>query len=100
MLIIVGLFCYPLAGKYMGAIYVYNILQCPMEAIHGRQSLIHNVVSAGAIGYVGVQAGLLGVPFVHPSFVYQHRTLSPPQLAFMVYGACAGGMAAFGGKDL
>ncbi len=99
MLIAVGLLCHSLTGRYMGAIYVYNVLQCPMEAIHGRKSLFHNIISAGMMGYVGVRAGRLEIPFVDPSFVHRHRTLSPPQLAFMVYGGCAGALAAFGGKD-
>ena len=84
---------------YAGSIYTYNVLQCPMEAIHGRQSLLHNMLSAGILGYGGVQAGKLGIPFVDPSFVYRYRTLSPPQLAFCVYGGLAGALAGFGGKD-
>ena len=84
----------------MAGIYVYNAVQCPMEAIHGRQSLMHNVLSAGMIGYLGVQTGRLGIPFVDPSFVYRNRAMSPPQLAFLVYGGLSGGLAAFGGKPL
>ena len=83
-------------GTYAGGMYMYNIMQCPMEAIHGRQSLLHNFISAGIIGYVGVNSGRLSVPFVMP---YQiPRGVSPPFMGFMVYGSLASAFAALGGK--
>eukprot|EP00545_Synedropsis_sp_CCMP1620_P014454 CAMPEP_0119003568 /NCGR_PEP_ID=MMETSP1176-20130426/641_1 /TAXON_ID=265551 /ORGANISM="Synedropsis recta cf, Strain CCMP1620" /LENGTH=140 /DNA_ID=CAMNT_0006955181 /DNA_START=19 /DNA_END=441 /DNA_ORIENTATION=- len=87
-------------GRYMGGIYVYNVVQCPMEAIHGRQSLLHNVMAAGMLGYVGVSRGVLGVPFVDPTFTYRYPQVSAPMLAFMIYGGIAGALSAFGGKPL
>ena len=70
-----------------------------MEAIHGRQSLIHNFLSAGALGYVGVQSGHLGVPGIAYSLL-RNRSISPPQMAFMFYGSMAGVLASLGGKPL
>ena len=29
-------------------VYAYALLQCPLEAIHGRQSLLHNVFAGEA----------------------------------------------------
>ena len=43
----------------IGGLYVYSVLQCPMEAVHGRPSLLHNGIAAGTLGMVGVQAGVL-----------------------------------------
>lgn len=88
------------SGRYMAGLYVYNVMQCPMEAIHGRQSLLHNAAAAGLIGYVGVSRGALGIPFVDPSFTYRYPQVSAPMLAFMVYGGLAGALAGFGGKRL
>ena len=43
-------------------IYTFFTLQCPMEAIHGRRSLLHSTLSGGIIGYVGSQRNLIGMP--------------------------------------
>jgi hypothetical protein len=82
----------------MGIIYAYNIIQCPMEYIHGRQSLMHNVLSAGTLGYLGVSTGKIGIPFLDPHAVYSSR--NPALLGAAVYGAMAGCMAALGGKSM
>jgi len=88
------------AGMYMSTIYAYHVLQCPMEAISGRPSLLHNVLSAGTIGAVGVSMGRVGIPFVDPYTLYRYPSLSPSIVGFAVYGACAGGLAALQGKRL
>jgi hypothetical protein len=44
-------------ATYAGGMYLYNIMQCPMEEIHGRPSSLHNFISAGMIGYAGVVTG-------------------------------------------
>jgi hypothetical protein len=44
-----------------------------MEVIHGRQSSLHNVASAGILGYIGVSRGMASVPFVKPHFLYGVR---------------------------
>jgi len=87
-------------GRYIGAIYVYNILQCPLEAIHGRESLWHNMIASGTIGYVGVTRGLLGIPFVDVYTFYRYPQLRPGLVAFGVYGAMGGVFGALGGKRL
>jgi hypothetical protein len=77
----VGLFAIPSfnscyfngAGYYSFFIYGYNVIQCPMEIIHGRQSSLHNVAAGGLIGYLGVTRGNMGVPFVSPYFLYGTR---------------------------
>eukprot|EP01082_Thalassiosira_pseudonana_P011428 g10126.t1 g10126 contig4:1275062-1275704(+) len=83
-------------GFYAGGLYAYNIIQCPMETIHGRQSAMHNVAAGGILGYVGVSRGRLGVPFVSPYILYGMRY--PGLVGAAVYGAIAGGMATLGGK--
>eukprot|EP00471_Norrisiella_sphaerica_P000065 CAMPEP_0184481672 /NCGR_PEP_ID=MMETSP0113_2-20130426/3231_1 /TAXON_ID=91329 /ORGANISM="Norrisiella sphaerica, Strain BC52" /LENGTH=99 /DNA_ID=CAMNT_0026860931 /DNA_START=82 /DNA_END=377 /DNA_ORIENTATION=- len=47
-------------GRYAGVIYAYNAIQCPMEAIHGRKSILHNILGGGLLGYVGVSRGWVG----------------------------------------
>lgn len=84
----------------IGGIYAYHALQCPMEAIQGRRSLLHNAVAAGAIGAVGVQNGYLGIPFVDHSFFYRYPQVRPAMIAFAVYGAIGGVLGSLGGKPL
>ena len=43
-------------------LYTYLALQCPMEAIHGKRSLLHCTLSGGIIGYIGCQRKMLGMP--------------------------------------
>mmetsp|Transcript_63063 Transcript_63063/g.186293 ORF Transcript_63063/g.186293 Transcript_63063/m.186293 type:complete len:139 (-) Transcript_63063:394-810(-) len=88
------------AGTYIAGLYMYNALQCPMEAIHGRQSLLHNGLSAGILGYAGVSAGRLGVPFVDPSVMHRHPWLRYEMAAFGVYGAIGMAFGMLGGKRL
>lgn len=84
----------------MGFIYIYNALQCPMEAIHGRQSLLHNIGSGATLGYLGYRAGVFGIPFVDPLTFYRYPALKPSLVCAAVYGAGAGVLAALGGKPL
>lgn len=69
-----------------------------MEAIHGRQSALHNVLSGAVLGYVGVSHGRLGIPFVDHSMFYRHPNLRPPVVGAAVYGGLAGCFAMLGGK--
>mmetsp|Transcript_1235 Transcript_1235/g.1946 ORF Transcript_1235/g.1946 Transcript_1235/m.1946 type:complete len:135 (+) Transcript_1235:142-546(+) len=87
------------AGTYMAGLYAYNAIQCPMEAIHKRQSLLHNVLSGGLLGYLGVSSGRVGIPFLDPTTIYRSN-IRPELIAFAVYGGMAGAFAAFGGKRL
>lgn len=81
-------------------IYTFNALKCPMEAIHGRKSVIHNSLAGGIVGYVGVKSGNLGIPFVDGYFFYRYPYISRPMAGCLVYGAIGGffGMAA--GKSI
>ena len=83
----------------MAGIYVYNAMQCPMEAIHGRQSLWHNVISGGILGSLGVSSGRIGIPFISHSVFYNYPSLSPPIVAFAVYGGITGALASLSGKQ-
>jgi len=72
-----------------------------MEAIHGRKSLLHNVGSAGMLGYMGHRAGVLGIPFVDPIVFYRYPGLPPSLVCGAVYGVIAGTMAGvLGGKPI
>ena len=88
-------------GRLFALIYVYNALQCPMEAISERRSLLHNISSAGIIGYVGVRHGLVGVPFVPFTFFIRYPQVPRPIAGAVVFGSLAGVLAgAFGGKPI
>ena len=78
------------SGTYFGGIYAYHALQCPMEAIHGRPSLWHNILSGGTIGFLGVASGRVGVPFVSAEMIQYRYGISPPLVAFGVYGTISG----------
>mmetsp|Transcript_26152 Transcript_26152/g.71721 ORF Transcript_26152/g.71721 Transcript_26152/m.71721 type:complete len:140 (-) Transcript_26152:745-1164(-) len=77
-------------GTYFGGIYCYHALQCPMEAIHGRPSLWHNIISGGTIGALGVSSGRLGIPLLGALPPNIRYGTSPPVLAFGVYGSISG----------
>lgn len=86
-------------GVYVGGIYVYNLVQCPMEAVNGgRPSAWHNVLAGGTLGYIGVQRRLLGIPFVDAYFFMRNPGVAPEVAGAAVYAAMAGGLAALGGK--
>ena len=69
-----------------------------MEAIHGRQSAFHNVLSAAVLGYVGVSHGRFYIPFVDYSMFHRYPSLRPPVVGAAVYGALGGCFAMLGGK--
>ena len=86
-------------GTYFGGIYCYHALQCPMEAVHGRPSLWHNIISGGTIGFLGVASGRVGVPFVSVEMIKYRYGISPPVAAFGIYGTISGLLAGgLGGK--
>ena len=78
-------------GTYFGAMYLYHAMQCPMEGIHGRSSLWHNIISGGVIGFFGFTSGRLGIPFI--SNPYAINGIPPQILAFGVYGTLSGLLA-------
>mmetsp|Transcript_53858 Transcript_53858/g.156521 ORF Transcript_53858/g.156521 Transcript_53858/m.156521 type:complete len:134 (+) Transcript_53858:51-452(+) len=84
-----------------GLLYVYHALQCPLEALHGRRSLLHNVVAGGTLGAFGVQAGQIGIPLLSYEFFRRYPGITPPVAAFFVYGGIAGILGgALGDKPL
>ena len=88
-------------GIYVGGIYVYNLLQCPMEAVNGgRPSAWHNVAAGGTLGYLGVSRGVLGIPFLPRTFFYQYPALRPAIAGAAVYATMGGFLAVLGGKRL
>jgi hypothetical protein len=88
-----------LAGINIGGLYLYYILQCPMQAIHGRESALHNGAAGGILGYIGVNSGQLGIPFVSYNFFMRYPQLSPALTGAAVYGGMALAISA-GGKPI
>jgi hypothetical protein len=90
-----------LALMNMGGLYIYHIAQCPMEAIHGRPSALHNAAAGAILGYAGVAMGQLGIPFVDSYFFYRHPNLPAPLVGGMVYGGIGFVLSAvLGGKPI
>jgi hypothetical protein len=79
-------------------VYSYVVLQCPMEAIHGRQSLLHNALSGATLGYLGVSARQLGLFNLEATFLVNRVPL--PLGGALVYGSLAAVLGAIGGKRL
>jgi hypothetical protein len=75
-----------LAMFNIGGIYLYQTLQCPMVAIHRRESAIHNTLSGAILGYVGVRSFNLAVPFVDHNFFWRYPQITRPMAGAMVYG--------------
>ena len=80
-------------------IYSYFLLQCPMEALHGRKSLLHNFASGGILGFAGVSSGQIGIPF-NLEYTFYARGISLPVGGALCYGGLAAAMGAFSGKGL
>lgn len=90
-----------LAAINVGGLYAYNVLQCPMEAIHGRPSALHNALAGAILGYVGVASRQLGIPFVDAYFFYRYPQLSPSVVGAAVYGGITFALASLlGGKPM
>ena len=81
-------------------LYLYHSLQCPLEALSGRRSYLHNFLVGGTLGYMGVVKRVIGVPFVDQSFYMKYRQLTPAIMGALVYGGIGGLMGAAGGKPL
>ena len=82
----------------VGFVYSYVVLQCPLEALQGRQSLMHNVFAGGTLGYLGVNAGRLGMFGMEHHFYINRIPL--PIGGAILYGAMGGILGAIGGKSL
>ena len=79
-------------------VYSYIVLQCPLEALHGRRSLVHNMIAGGTLGYIGVSSGRVGMFGLEMTFLANRIPL--PAGGFLVYGALGGLLGALGGKSL
>lgn len=79
-------------------VYSYVVLQCPMEALHGRQSLLHNAAAGATLGYIGVNARMLGVFNLEPTFLINRIPL--PVGGALVYGTLAGLLGGLSGKRI
>ena len=86
------------AGRAVAFLYAYHSLQCPMEALTGRRSLVHNVYSGMICGYIGVKHRFIGIPFVNHLFFLRYPKISPPLAGAAVYGALAGAIGGLTGK--
>mmetsp|Transcript_2380 Transcript_2380/g.4678 ORF Transcript_2380/g.4678 Transcript_2380/m.4678 type:complete len:138 (-) Transcript_2380:251-664(-) len=87
-------------GTYSAFLYVYRSTMCPMEAIQGRESLLHNGFAGGILGYAGVQRGLMAIPFVDSSFFYRYPQVPPAVVGGVVYGGIAIAFGSFSGKRI
>jgi hypothetical protein len=80
----------PAVGRAFAFIYTYNLIQCPLEAIHGRKSAVHNAIAGGSLGYIAVARGLAGIPFINATHFYRYPQLSPALIGGGMYGSIAG----------
>lgn len=82
-----------LLASNVGFLFAYHAIQCPLEELHGRRSLLHNGIAGGVLGYAGIQSGHLGVPFGHmlPPAMYRMR---PAVVGAIVYGGLASALGA------
>ncbi|CAD7965466.1 unnamed protein product [Amoebophrya sp. A120] len=89
------------AGVFFGGCYLYQALQCPLEALTNRRSASHNFYAGGLLGAVGVHYNQLGVPFLTQTTYRQlPQWVKPVHAGFVVYGGIAMGFAMLMGKPL
>jgi hypothetical protein len=84
-----GVNAHVLRGMFVrnaGALYLFNILQCPMAAISGGRRNYHAPLSGAILGYVGVETGRLAVPFVSYDFFYKYPNIKPALVGGVMYG--------------
>jgi hypothetical protein len=85
-------------GTSIGVVYVYYIIQCPMEAIHNKASFLHNGIAAFTISFIGLAQQKLGVPFVPTYSLYHVPFLARNILGASIYSGIAMGIAAVYGR--
>ncbi len=81
-------------GTSISVVYVYYIIQCPMEAIQNKESFVHNGIAAFSISYIGLAQQQLGVPFVPSYSLYHVPFLARNLLGASIYSGIAMGIAA------
>jgi hypothetical protein len=84
-------------GSSVGVVYVYYAIQCPMEAIHNKESYIHNGISAFTLSYIGLAQQRIGVPLISAYTIYQLPLLARNILGASIYSCMAMTFAAFYG---
>jgi hypothetical protein len=78
-------------ARNFAIIYGYNVLQCPMEALHGRQSALHDAIAGGTTAYFAIERGFIAVPFINTaSLCRRYPQLTPAMVGAAVYGTLAG----------
>lgn len=77
-------------------VWTYLVLQCPLEAIQGRQSLWHNVFAGGTLGYLGAATNRVGLFGMEYTFLANRIPLAVG--GALVYGTMGGVLGALGGK--
>jgi len=77
-----------------GFLYAYSVLQCPLEALHGRQSLLHNGFAGAVLGWGGASLGMVGVPFYHmlPPALLKMPMAATGAIVYGSIGALLGGV--------
>ncbi|CAD7948464.1 unnamed protein product [Amoebophrya sp. A25] len=90
------------AGTFFAGCFLYQALQCPLEAYTRRRSCTHNFFAGGLLGGMGVYYQQIGVPFVSENLLYGRSRpfpwLRPWHAGFAVYGGIAMTFAALMGK--
>ena len=77
------------AGTAIGTLYLYYALQCPMEAVHGRSSSLHNGASAFTMSYIALSRQWIGVPFIPPYYLMDMPFFARTILGSSIYGTAA-----------
>ena len=71
-----------------------------MEQLSGRQSLTQDFVAGFTVGGIGVQRGLIGMPFGGTDIVWNlaRRGVPPVVLGGIAYGGIGAAFGIFNGK--
>ena len=85
-------------GSSVGIIYVYYVIQCPMEGVQNKESYIHNGIAAFTLSYIGLAQQRIGVPFISPYSIYQFPLLARNLLGASIYSCMAMTFAAVYGR--
>lgn len=95
------------------SLYLFQAAVGVLQAVHGKASLLHDVVVGGGIGATRVQRGEAGVPFPKHAWNaaeyvrsgiwkagWKVHPFPREAVAFVMYGAIAGAQAAISGKPI
>jgi hypothetical protein len=85
-------------GSSVGVIYLYYIIQCPMEAIQNKESYVHNGIAAFTLSYIGLIQQRIGIPFVSPYSIYELPLLARNLLGASIYSCMAMSFSALYGR--